>query len=94
LLSLLLTLGTLQATPVSRTAPFAQVRSSVCLVLVEILQQEAPDPERPRTTWPDQISAPFRIDHRERTDPWLGSEFRFQRPPPAVALQAFFSAAT
>jgi hypothetical protein len=55
-------------------------------MIAELLEQEAPDPERPRIIWPDQPSVQLRTDHRERTNPWLGSSSHFQRPPPTSIL--------
>jgi hypothetical protein len=90
LLSTLLTLGTLQAMPVSRCTPFAQIRSSACLVLADLLRQESPERERSEAGYPkrDYPARPTtaKIEYRRLTNPWLGSHFRFQRPPPVFAI--------
>jgi hypothetical protein len=87
ILSALLTLGTLQATPVSRGAPFAQVRSAASLVLADLLREESPASEIwARPEYPDQPAFDYSADP-DLPSAWLGSLFHFQRPPPALATQ-------
>lgn len=83
LLSALLTLSALQAAPAVRTTPFAQVRGAACLVLAEILGEEASVREdRERPVYPESQELPALAD-APRNRAWRTSLFRFQLPPPS-----------
>jgi len=83
LLTILLTLGTLHATTVTRNAPFAEIRSAACLVLQERGEKNTDRPDRAACTEPN-IEPLTRADEFNPA-PAPASPYRFQLPPPVFA---------
>jgi hypothetical protein len=88
-LAAVLSLGSLEAAPPTRLAPFAQVRPAACAVV------RTPRHERAGQFSPQVLSfqpalseasvcAP-RVSETHRGSVWFVSRFRFQLPPPALA---------